>query len=84
MSILQQLRFYYSRQVCLWQKDFSRLNASSRADGSTANVIRSQFLRPTAIPATTFSERKHANDAYNQNNSATKRKRPNATTVLNV
>ena len=38
----------------LWQKDFSLPNASSRAAGSAANVIRSQFFRPTASPAEFF------------------------------
>lgn len=37
--------------ACLWQKAFILPRPSSRAEGSMAKVIRSQFFIPTAIPA---------------------------------
>lgn len=37
--------------VCLRQKDLILPMASSRDDGSTAKVIRSQSFNPTASPA---------------------------------
>ena len=40
----------YAFLECLSQKALSLLMPSSRAEGSIANVTRSQFLSPTAIP----------------------------------
>lgn len=55
MLLLLFLRYWFPF-ACLRQKDLTRSRATSRADGSMAKVMRSQFFNPTAIPGRTITD----------------------------